>query len=179
MEAKMKIKLSLIIGTLIAISALGVSAQKTTKFTSSYTNLDGKACKFYEGGDGQDGLTICRGPGKYQVRIYSSATMTHIVAELKGTDESYLLANVSLGFNQRKSNVEWRLANGLPFAAIFRSPTYGEPDEFGAPGKKTGEELHVIGLKGHENIEATIDAKTPTANVKARETADGNYWKKD
>ena len=175
----MKIRPSLFIAVMIAISAVCVSAQKTTKFTSVYTNLSGKACKFYDGKDGQDGLTLCKGPGKYQVRIYSSATMTHIVAELKGSDEGYALANVSLDFNQAKSNVEWRLANGVPFAAIFRAPKYGESNEFGGPGKKTGEELVVVGLKGHDDIEATIDAKTPNANAKARESADTKFWKKD
>lgn len=175
----MNYKRSIIIAVMIAISAICISAQKTTKFTSVYTNLDGKTCRFYDGKDGQDGLTLCKGPGKYQVRIYSSATMTHIVAELKGTDDSYSLASVSLDFNQSKSNVEWRLANGLPFAAIFRAPTYGEPNEFGGPGKKSGEQLVVVGLKGHDDIEATIDAKTPNANVKAREAADSKFWKKD
>ena len=164
---------------MIAISAICVSAQKATKFTSIYTNLDGKTCKFYAGGDGQDGMSLCKGPGKYQVRIYSSATMTHIVAELKGdSSENYGLANVKLDFNQAKSNVEWRLANGVPFAAIFRAPTYAEGNEFG-PGKKTGENLVVIGLKGHDDIEASIDAKTPNANAKAREAADSKFWKKD
>ena len=175
----MKIKLSLAIVFLIAISAICVSAQKSTKFTSSYTSLSGKACKSYDGKDGQDGFTLCKGPGKYQVRVYFSATTMHIVAELKGTDDSYSLANVSLDFNQSKANVEWRLANGVPFAAIFRSPTYGEPNEYGGPGKKTGEELHVIGLKGHDDIEATIDSKAPDANVKARAAADSKFWKKD
>lgn len=175
----MKIRPSLALVFVIAISAICVSAQKTTKFTSIYTNLDGKTCKFYPGGDGQDGMSLCKGPGKYQVRIYSSATMTHIVAELKGATENYGLANVSLDFNQVKSNVEWRLANGVPFAAIFRAPTYAEPNEIGAPGKKTGENLIVVGLKGHDDIEATIDAKTPNANVKAREVADGKYAKKN
>ncbi|HQZ95013.1 MAG TPA: hypothetical protein PLP21_01780 [Pyrinomonadaceae bacterium] len=175
----MRIKPSLVIAVMIAISAVCVTAQKTTKFTSSYTNLSGKACKFYPGGEGQDGMSLCKGPGKYQVRIYSSATMTHIVAELKGTDNSYSLASVSLDFNQARSNVEWRLANGVPFAAIFRAPTYGEPNEFGGPGKKTGEQLVVVGLKGHDDIEATIDAKTPNANAKAREAADTKFWKKD
>lgn len=175
----MKHKRSIIIAVMVAISAISISAQKAPKFTSIYTNLAGKACKFYDGKDGQDGLTLCKGPGKYQVRIYSSATMTHIVAELKGTDDSYSLASVSLDFNQAKSNVEWRLASGVPFAAIFRAPTYGEPNEFGGPGKKTGEELVVVGLKGHDDIEATIDAKTPNANVKAREAADARYFKKD
>ena len=175
----MKYKRTIMIAVMIAISAICISAQKATKFTSVYTNLDGKTCRFYDGKDGQDGLTLCKGPGKYQVRIYSSATMTHIVAELKGTDDSYSLASVSLDFNQSRSNVEWRLANGVPFAAIFRAPTYGEPNEFGGPGKKTGEQLVVVGLKGHDDIEATIDAKTPNANVKAREAADSKFWKKD
>jgi len=35
----MRIKPSLVIAVMIAISAVCVTAQKTTKFTSSYTNL--------------------------------------------------------------------------------------------------------------------------------------------
>lgn len=173
----MKIKPSLLIVLLIAISAICVSAQKTT-FTSSYTSLAGKACKFYPGGDGQDGMSLCKGPGGYQVRIYSSAAMTHIVAELKGTDDSFPLANVSVGFNESKSKVEWRLANGKPFAAIFRSPKYSErTDGEAGVGKVIGEELNVIGLKGHESLSTSIDGKSPNANVKAREAADAGFKK--
>ncbi|MEQ1605907.1 MAG: hypothetical protein ABL999_13670 [Pyrinomonadaceae bacterium] len=174
----MKIKPSLVIVLLIAISAICVSAQKTTKFSSTYTSLGGKACKFYPGGDGQDGMSLCKGPGRYRVRIYSSATMTHINAELKGTDDSFPLASVSLGFNESKSKVEWRLANGKPFAVIFRIPKYAEPadGEFGA-SKVIGEELTVIGLKGYEDLHTSIDVKTPNANVKAREVADAGHKK--
>lgn len=173
----MKIKPSLAIVFLTAISAIGVSAQKTT-FTSSYTSLGGKACKFYPGGDGQDGMSLCKGPGGYQVRIYSSATMTHINAELKGTDDSFSLASVSLGFNESKAKIEWRLASGKPFAAIFRVPKYAEPADSGMGlSKVIGEELVIIGLKGHETLSTSIDGKTPNANVKAREAADGGYKK--
>jgi hypothetical protein len=171
----MKIRFSLVVACLVVMSAIGVSAQKTT-FTSTYTSLGGATCKFSRGGEGQDGFSLCKGPGGYQVRVYSSATMTHIVAELKGADDTFQLANVSLGFNQSKSKVEWRLANGKPFAAILRVPTYADPpDGAGGVGKKTGEELVVVGLKGHEGISTKIDAKTANANVKARENADSGY----
>ncbi len=161
-----------------AISALCVSAQKTTKFTSTYTDLGGKACKFYPGGDGQDGLTLCKGPGGYRVRIYSSAMMTHVVAELKGSDDSFSLANVSLAFDQSKSKLEWRHANGKPFAAILRVPKYADrTDGEAGVGKVIGIQLVVIGLKDHETLNTSVDANTKNVNVKAREAADAGYKK--
>lgn len=170
----MKNKFMLLAIATLVLSASGV-AQKKTVFTSVYTSLAWKSCKVLRGTGGTDDAKLCTGPGGYKVRVYSSATMTHIVAEYKKSDNSYPLASVDLDFNDNRSKVEWRLANGKPFAAILRVPTYGDPDEFGAPGKKTGEQLVVVGLNGQDDLSATIDAKTPNANVKAREAADAGY----
>ena len=58
----------------------------------------------------------------------------------------------------------------------MRVAKYGEPDDENPYlGKKIGEELIVKGLKGFENIDFTVDAKTPNANAKARELADNAY----
>lgn len=155
--------------------AAAVSAQKKPKFTSTYSSL-GAGCKVLKGGEGQDDAKICQGPGGYQVRVYSSADATFINAEKKGTDESSPIVNVGLDFNESKVKLEWRLANGKPFAVIIRVPTYdGRTDEKPGMGKVIGEELFVSGIGEWEFISETIDAKKPNANAKARAAADKAY----
>jgi len=82
-------------------------------------------------------------------------------------------------FDQTKIKAEWRTANGKPFAVIMRVAKYGETDDENLYiGKKIGEELIVQGLKGFEDIDFKVDAKTPNANVKARKLADDAYLEK-
>lgn len=171
----MRIRSILLSAVAIGVFSLGLSAQKKTTFTSTYTNL-GTGCKTLKGGDGQDDASLCNGPGGYQVRIYSSAMMVHINAEKKGTDETYPIVNVGLEFNQREVRLEWRHANGKPFAVIIRVPKYdGRTDEQFGQGKIIGEELIVSGIGDYEFINASIDVKTPKANAKARAAADKGY----
>jgi hypothetical protein len=81
----------------------------------------------------------------------------------------------SVGWKQK--TVEWRLADGKPFAVIMRVYEYAGDDMCSNGGKIKGESLMVQGLKGFEHIEESVDAKTPNANVKAREIADQGYAK--
>jgi hypothetical protein len=144
-------------------------AAHKTVFTSAYTSL-GHGCKEIPGEGGTDGGSICRGPNRYQVRVYYSAATTQINAEIRGKDDNFPLATLDLGFDQRKARVEWRLADGKPFAAIFRVPMYDEPtadDQYF--GKIIGERLLVKGLKGFTNIDASINAKRPAARLRLPE----------
>lgn len=161
------------IAVLIFAFAAAVSAQKKPVFTSAYTSL-GTGCKVLKGGDGQDDAKLCPGVGGYQIRIYSSATMTHLNAEKKGSDESTPLVNVGLDWNESKVKLEWRLANGKPFAVIIRVPKYADRDGESV-GKKFGEELFISGLADHEFLSESVDVKTRNANVKARAVADKAY----
>ncbi len=155
--------------------ALAASAQRKPKFTSTYTSL-GVGCKVLKGGDGQDDAKLCKGPGGYQVRVYASAEATFINAEKKGTDESSPIVNVGLDFNESKVKLEWRLANGKPFAVIIRVPIYdGRTDDKPGMGKVIGEELSVSGIGQYEFISESIDVKTRNANIKARAAADKGY----
>lgn len=157
-----------------AFAAAGV-AQKKPTFTSAYTSL-GAGCKVVKGGEGQDDAKVCPGVGGYQVRIFSSAAETNIVAEKKGSDESSPLVIVGLDFDESKTKLEWRLANGKPFAVIIRVPKYdGREDDVPGPGKVIGEELFVSGVGNWEYIYEAINAKTRNANVKARQAADKAY----
>jgi hypothetical protein len=76
--------------------------------------------------------------------------------------------------NWTQKTVEWRLANGKPFALIMRKYAYAGSEQCATGGKITGESLIVVGLKGYE-IDETVDAKTPNANAKARDLADKAY----
>lgn len=167
----------LALGFVMAVSSTAAFSQaKPVKFTSTYSSLNYKNCKILRGGEGQDDAKICPGPGGYQVRVYSSATTSHINAELKGSDESFPIATLDLGFNDNSSKLEWRLANGKPFAVIMRIPTYAErTDGEAGMGKVTGQELVVVGLRSQESLTTSIDARTPNANVKARALADAGY----
>jgi hypothetical protein len=172
----MKLLLSVVIA--VAAFAMSASAQvKPPKFTSVYTNL-ATGCKSYPGSNGSDGYSICKGPGGYQVRIYYSAATTQINAEKKGMDQSFPVATAAIGFDWAKQKLEWRLANGKPFAVIMRIPIYGEAADGEYFGKVTGSQLMVAGLLGFEELDAKIDAKTAGANALAREAADSAYLAK-
>lgn len=160
--------------TFLIMLSVTAFAQTPTRFASVYTSL-GKGCKTLRGENGTDDASICRGVGGYQVRVYGSAAATHINAEKKGSDESINLATLSIEFNESKTNLEWRLANGKPFAVIIRVPKYGDAtDENPYFGRVIGQELIIRGLKGYD-IELSVDAKTTNANLKARELADKAY----
>lgn len=161
------------------ITLSGVVLSQTTKpavrFTSVYTSL-GTGCKVLKGHEGTDDGSLCKGPGGYQVRVYGSAAALNINAEIKGTDDSFPLAMLSIGFDESKTRLEWRLANGKPFAVIMRVPKYGDPtDSDPYFGKVIGQELIVKGLKGFADLDGKVDAKTPNANVEARRLADAAF----
>lgn len=171
----MNIKAFLYLAALLLVFTSASFAQnKPTRFTSAYTDL-GKPCKTLRGTNGTDDASLCRGIGGYRVRIYSSAATLQINAERTEKDDSFPLATLNIDFDARKTRIEWRLANGNPFAAIMRVPVYGKPDDDNPYfGKVIGEELIIRGLKGFD-IDSSVDAKTPNANVKAREIADKAY----
>lgn len=161
----------------IGLLAATVSAQKAPRFTSIYTSLAN--CRVLKGEGGSDPAFNCKGAAGYRVYIYYSAAATHIAIETTGGKESIDVLMTSIDFDTSKTKVEWRLANGKPFAAIIRLPKYDDPkDSTDYFGKQIGTELKVIGLKGHTSIEGRIDGSEPNANAKARELADQGYSKK-
>lgn len=148
------------------------------KFSSVYTNLT-TDCKTIKGGEGTDDASDCKGVGGYRIYLSPSAAMLGISAQIPNKSDAIQIATQDIGFDQTKNKIEWRLANGKPFAVIMRVAKYGETnDENPYFGKKIGEELVVVGLQGFEQITFKVDAKTAKANEKAREFADGNYKKK-
>ena len=160
---------------LAGTSAAFAQDRNKPAFDSVYTNLS-KSCKVLKAGAGQDDASLCEGIGGYRVRIYSSAAATHVVAEFKGSDDTFPIATVGLDFNGTRGKIEWRTAGGKPFAIIMRVPKYGPTsDDNPYLGKLIGEELVITGLKNFEKLSLSIDSKKPGANAEARAIADRAY----
>jgi glycogen operon protein len=122
---------------------------------------------------GQDIPTLCKGYDGYSVSIdYSACASSFSIT--KG-EENISLGMQSVGWKQK--TVEWRMANGKPFAVIMRFYEYEGDDLCSSNGKIKSESLMVRGLKGFEHIEESVDARTPNANLKARELADKGFAK--
>lgn len=157
----------------VIVVTVAVAAQ--TRFTSVYTSLDA-GCKTIKGENGTDNAFVCKGATGYEVNIFFSAAAMFINADVKATGETLNLATLDFGFDWRKKQVEWRLADGKPFAAILRVPKYGPRKTSDLYfGEVEGEQLIVRGLKGHDKISGEVDAKKPNANARAREIADKGY----
>lgn len=162
--------------TILCITAAFSQAKSSKpRFTSVYTNFT-TSCRNFSGEGGSDGYSLCRGPGGYRVRIYYSAAAVHFNAEIAKDDSSnFPIAMLDMGSEDRKTRLEWRLANRKPFAVIMRIPTYGKPvkdDDYFGP--INGHQLVVKGLKGIE-LDSNVNAKDANANAKARELADAAY----
>jgi hypothetical protein len=145
-------------------------------FTSVYTDLS-KDCKaaFDEKDiqEGQDMPLICRGFGGYQLTIGFSAMNSHLnvehVSTKKNRQGSVLKADLSIEFE--KGKIEWRLADGKPFAIIARTMMR---TDINVVEPRT---LAVKGLTGYEHINGDVSAKLKDANAKARDIADNGYLK--
>lgn len=158
------------------------TAARATKFSSAYTDLKTQ-CKEVSQSEpqGDDTPLRCAGFGGYEIWIGFSAASSHLNVQHKDDrdEDSIVLTTQSLHYDSKRK-IEWRLADGKPFAVILRvdKPKDGlDPSEMWRPENKAGESLLVKGLKGHERIDFEVDAKTPNANEKARELADGAYAK--
>lgn len=145
------------------------------KFSSQYSNLD-KDCKTIKGSGGTDDASDCKGVGGYRINVSAAAAALSIAVITPDKNSTIPLAMQDFEFDQTKSTIEWRMANGKPYAVIMRVSVYGKPTEsYAYFGKKIGEELIVVGLKGYEKIDFKVDAKTPDANARARGLSDDAY----
>lgn len=155
---------------------------QAAKFSSLYTSLKTEcraAIKLKKGEEnGQDMPLKCKGYGGYEIRIDYSAASSNLRVQPLGnkSDESIGLGMQPINYDQTR-RIEWRLANGKPFAVIYRieKSKSEQPEEMWSPQNRAGESLVVKGLKGYEDISFEVDAKTPDANVRAREMADKAY----
>jgi hypothetical protein len=170
------------LGALVSVGGLATVAQ-SPRFSSLYTNLKTEcqpAIKLKRGEELEGDMPLrCKGYGGYEIRVGYSAMSSQFSINRIGSDSEDVVVSTMQPLNyDLKRKVEWRLANGKPFAVIYRidltKGTTADADMWSAENK-TGESLVVKSLKGFEEIEFEIDAKNPQANVKAREMADSAY----
>jgi tetratricopeptide (TPR) repeat protein len=150
---------------------------KPPRFSSVYTNLKTQ-CKTPAKAvdEGQHSSTFCRGIGNYRIHIFDSAMALHINAETLDRKTSISLAEQNLSYDRERRRIEWRLANGRPFAVILRVFKYSGQGEYPLQEKPIGEVLLVKGLAGFEHIDGEVDIKvTGNPNAKARDLADAGY----
>jgi len=162
------------------------SPGQAAKFSSLYTDLKTEckaAIKLKKGEElqGDDMPLRCKGYGGYEIRIDYSAASSNLRIQPLGnkSDQSITLGMQPLDYDQKRK-IEWRLANGKPFAVIYRvvKSKTEQPEEMWRPENRAGEFLVIKGLKGYEQIDLELDAATPNANVKARGMADSAYAQK-
>ncbi len=155
---------------------------QVAKMSSVFTNLQ-TDCKAEGKSNGDEVPFICKAVGGYRVRIIPAGAWAESVeiVDAKGKTVTSL-GTVGYGYtttNNRK--IEWRMANGKPFAVIFRVNTYNaekandDGDSPFLPKYKTGEKLLIRGLSGHGQIEFEIDGKAKNANLNAQKKADENF----
>ena len=126
--------------TVNQFSHAAMAAEKTAiRFSSVYTDLALKCVdKFDSVGEGQDMPLVCKGQGNYSVHVGFSACCDHVLVEGKKGFRLQLPAQ-TFGSTLNR-DLEWRLANGKPFAIIFRIDRYKD-DITMPPVKKTGSTL--------------------------------------
>lgn len=165
-------------------SALGASErERAVKFTSVYTDLN-KECRSAMTKQeekqaeryGQDIPLVCKGYGGYEISLGSHGAMSYLIVQKKGAKEDEKAPVQEMLFINDPiytRKVEWRLADGIPFAVIFRRDIYDDADP--TEKKKIGEVLRVVGLKD-ERINFEVDVKKyANPNEEARRMADNAY----
>lgn len=169
--------------TEIAANQTPASQNSKVKFSSVYTKLDSKTCQPVSKPESESDEVpdICDGYKNYKVFVshHGTATQIYIGTEITKDADAWdastlpsFIAN-SAGSGQ---TIEWRLADGEPFACIVRAEydkSIINPDE-----KGSANELVIKNLKGFAPINTKIDAqKNKRANEEARQRADSAYKK--
>ncbi|MBD0369857.1 MAG: hypothetical protein ICV60_03320 [Pyrinomonadaceae bacterium] len=126
---------------------------------------------------GDDIPFVCKGYGGYEILLASHGAITQFEVRIKGRDaESVVYEMLSISDPIYTRKVEWRLADGVPFAVIFRRDVNDEESDPAAK-KKIGEVLRVVGLKDRK-IDFEVDVKkSANPNEEARRMADNAYAK--
>lgn len=171
---------SLLVATALAFAPAVAQPERAAKFTSLYTDLNKdcrsaltKAQEREAERIGDDIPMVCKGYGGYEISLASHGTMTLFEVRKRG-GESVVQETMFIGDPIYTRKVEWRLADGVPFAVIYRRDVNDEPEDQ-SQKKKIGEVLRVVGLQ-NKKIDFEVDVKkSPNPNAEARRLADRAY----
>jgi hypothetical protein len=144
------------------------------EFTSFYTDLE-TDCRVQESVEGSHVSTFCQGPGNFRIHYFDSATTLSFRAETTDRRESVHLTEQSLSYPEENTVIEWRLADGKPFAVLMQTSEYKRNETDGLikyPTETLGSERIVRGLNGFEQIEFAVGGNEFQT---ARQTADNAY----
>jgi hypothetical protein len=181
-------KISIIASSFLLVTCLTFAeatppGEGATKFSSLYTNLKTECRSALTKKEekeserlGEDIPMVCKGYGGYEISLGSHGAMTLFEVRTKRGKEvkSVVQETLFIGDSIYTRKVEWRLADGVPFAVIYRRNVYTD-DADPSEKKKIGEVLRVAGLKD-EKIDFEVDVmKTPNPNEEARRLADKAY----
>ncbi|HQZ98462.1 MAG TPA: hypothetical protein PLP21_19265 [Pyrinomonadaceae bacterium] len=151
--------------------------KRAVSFTSAFTNLGPSTCKPV--GEGEEPPEICEGYAGYKVFVsyHGAVTRIYVGKEINDDLDSWLPSDFpSFIANQAGTGqtIEWRLANGVPFACIVREQIERGIAEPAAKG--TTNVLVVKSLRGFSAFESRIDAtKSLVANASAQRSADSSF----
>jgi hypothetical protein len=155
-----------------------ISPANAQTIGSFYTSTAPKDCRVTSAGNGVDGSTIRVCPGKAGLRIVISEDDLResvSVGRTRAAADKEPAAEASFGpFNSTTNTVEWRAADGRPFAIIQRWHIADNNDE-GKDGRPIAKPLLAVtrlppGAVCHI---AYVDVKAnPNANELARKAAD-------
>jgi hypothetical protein len=168
-----------------------VNAQ-SVKFTSTYTNVLDSNCKSFDNenleGDG-DGYMVCPGIDEYELYVYYNF-YGHEIIQVNSTDSNINYSGTTASnhcgdSHQYGAKIEWRYADGKPFAYIIRVICYYIVEQYDEELDMTfeafepGDEyLVIVGLAGYEKIQGEITVKdSKNANIEARLFAENAYLK--
>lgn len=164
-----------------AFSAVSMNAQ-AAKMSSVYTNLK-TDCRAEEKIAADEVPFICKAVGGYRARIIPAGAWAETIeiVNLQG-DTVASLGTHGYGYSTTgKRMLEWRMANGKPFAVIFRVNKFDTEaslehgDSPFSEKYKIGEALIIRGLDGYGQIDFEVDAKEKNANLAAQKKADENF----
>lgn len=180
-------KFIFLLSFLFACSIGAITAQPI-KFTSVYTDVLGNKCKSQENENAEgDGSMICPAIDGYELFVYYNF-YGHEIIQVQSVDPNNKYSEaIPLDHcedsHQYGAKIEWRLANGEPFAFIIRVSCFYaiELNEEELRMNYTGFEardqyLVIVGLSGYEKIREEITVKaSPNANKAARAIADSAF----
>jgi hypothetical protein len=166
------------LATLLWAGAGLISPANAQTFSSFYTSTAPKDCRVTSAGNGVDGSTIrvCPGKAGFRVVITEDDLRESVsIGRTRAAADKEPAAEASFGpFNSTTNTVEWRAADGEPFAIIQRWHIADNSDE-GKDGRPIAKPLLAVTrlAPGQVCHVAYIDVKAnPNANELARKAAD-------
>jgi hypothetical protein len=166
------------IAILLWAAAGVISPANAQTFSSFYTSTAPKNCHVTSAGNGVDGSTIrvCPGKAGLQIVITEDDLRESVsIGRTRAAADKEPAAGASFGpFNFTTNTVEWRAADGKPFAIIQRWHIADNSDE-GKDGRPIAKPLLAVTrlAPGAVCHIAYVDVKAnPNANELARKAAD-------